>query len=81
MPFLNSIGKEINKAKDGITNQKILEDNSAIFLIFLLSIYIQTIAKTDMNGIDANIPPARELLLEISEITTNKIADMMIFKA
>jgi len=78
-PFFKKIGSEINNAKEGITNQKILIDNSEIPTILLLSIYIHTIAKTDIKGKDAKIPPANELLLDISDIKTNIIADNKIF--
>lgn len=46
----------------------------------VLSKYIQTIAKTDNKGMEAIMPPIKELRLEISEITTINIAEIKTFK-
>lgn len=42
--------------------------------------YIQIIASTDTNGIEASIPPISVLLFDISVIATIKIADIKTFK-
>lgn len=73
------MGSEINKAKEGITNQKILLDNSEIAFTSLLSIYSQIKDIIDITGIDTIIAPTKELLLEISEINTISIADIITF--
>jgi len=74
IPFLSKIGNEMNSANEGITNQNILIDNSDIFSVSFVSIYNHVNASTDTIGIEASIPPTSELLLEISDISTIKIA-------
>ena len=56
--------------------QKIDIDNFEISSIFFVSIYIQINAITDTSGIEANIAPKNELLLDNSEITTINIAEI-----
>ena len=73
-------GNEINKESEGITNQKILIDKSEIFWMSFVSKYNQIKAITETSGIEANIPPQNELLFEISEITTIKLADIKTFR-
>ena len=68
------MGKTINKTKDGITSQNTDKDNRDTVSIFFVSIYIQINAKTEIMGIDANIPPARVLFFDTSVITTIKTA-------
>jgi len=72
--FFNKIGKRIKKTNDGITNQKIPCDNSAILAVSFVSIYIHTKASNDTNGTDARILPMVVLRLDISEIAT-KVTD------
>ncbi len=74
IPFLSKIGNEMNSANEGITNQNILIDNPDIFSVSFVSIYNHVNASTDTIGIEAIIPPISELLLEISDISTIKIA-------
>jgi len=61
------IGKTIKKESDGKTNQKISLDKFAIFLMFLVSTYIQIIARNDTIGTEANKPARIPFFLAISE--------------
>lgn len=70
MFFLNNIGNNIKRDNDGKTNQKIFEDNEAIFSVLFVSMYIQINERKDTNGIEARIPPINEDRFEISEIIT-----------
>lgn len=60
----------MKNSRDGITNQKIPCDKSAIFVTSFVSRYIQINANKDTMGIDAKMLPAKVLLFEISEIAT-----------
>ena len=56
--------------REGITNQKIPCDNSAIFVVSFVSIYIQTKAKSDTSGMDASMLPMVVLRFDTSEMAT-----------
>ena len=73
--FFSNTGKRIKKISDGITNQKIPCDNSAIFVVSFVSIYIQTNASSETNGTEAKMLPIVVLRFEISEIATNTTDD------
>lgn len=68
--LFNNIGNVIKNISEGMTNQKIPCDKSAIFVTSLVSIKIQINANNDTMGIDAKILPAKVLLFEISEMAT-----------
>ena len=69
--FFSKTGKRTKKINEGITNQKIPCDNSAILAVSFVSIYIHTNANSDTNGMDARMLPMVVLRLDISEIATN----------
>jgi|TARA_B110000977_G_scaffold14433_1_gene17933 hypothetical protein len=58
-----------------------LDDKLLTLVESLVSMYNQNIANTETNGTDAKTAPARELLLEISEIATIRIVVIAIFIA
>lgn len=64
------IGNRMKNSSDGITNQKIPCDKSAIFAASFVSMYIQTNANKETIGTEAKILPVNVLLFEISEIAT-----------
>ena len=68
--FFNNTGNIIKSSNDGITSQKIPCDNSAIFTVSFVSIYIHTKASNETNGMDASILPIVVLRFEISDIAT-----------
>lgn len=76
--FLSKTGKRIKKISDGITNQKIPCDSSAILSVSFVSIYIQTKASNDTSGIDAKILPIVVLRFDISEMATSVTDDSSI---
>lgn len=49
-----------------------LLENSTALSLLLVSTYIQVIASIETKGMAAKIAPARELLFEISEMSTIK---------
>jgi len=71
------MGSVINNTKDGNTIQKMLCDNAATACVFLVLVYKKIMAKNEIKGIDAIIPPTNELRLAISETTTIKMAEMI----
>ncbi len=73
--FFSKTGKRIKKISEGITNQKIPCDNSAILAVSFVSIYIHTKASNDTSGIDASMLPIVVLRFDISEIATNVTDD------
>jgi hypothetical protein len=76
--FFSKTGKRTKKINEGITNQKIPCDSSAILVVSFVSIYIHTKASNDTSGMDARILPMVVLRLEISEIATNVSDDSII---
>ena len=72
--FFSKTGNRIKKMSDGITSQKIPCDNSAIFVVSLVSMYIHTKASNETSGMDAKMLPMVVLRFDISEIAT-KITD------
>lgn len=68
--FFNKIGKRMKNNSEGITNQKIPWDKSAIFAVSFVSIYSHTKASNDTMGIEAKILPINVLLFDTSEIAT-----------
>ena len=78
---MSKIGNVKNSVNEGKTNQKILDDKLLTFVESPVSMYSQNIAKTETSGTDAKTAPARELLLEISEIATIRIVVIAIFIA
>ena len=72
------IGKLINKAHAGKTNQMILLENSTILAVSCVSTYIHIMASTDTSGIEAKMAPITELLLDISEMATIRSVVIMI---
>ena len=66
---------------DGSTNQKTFLENNWMFSTSFVSMYIQRIAKNDINGMDAKIAPIIWYFFDISDIITIKVADIMIFNA
>jgi hypothetical protein len=74
--ILNKYGKIKNIESDGITNQKTLVDNWDIFWISLVSMYNQIIANTETRGMEARMPPIKELFFEASETATIIIAEI-----
>jgi hypothetical protein len=60
----------MNNVKEGSTSQKMLIDKELIFSTSLVSIYNQSIARTETRGIEARTAPIRELRLAISEMMT-----------
>ncbi len=72
--------KTRKSAKEGITNQKINEDNSTTLLRSLVSSYRKTKAIIEVNGMDAKTAPQKPLRLAISDIKTIRIAEMTTFK-
>ena len=68
--FFSKTGNKIKNANDGITNQKIPWDNSAILVTSFVSMYIQIKANNETSGIEAKILPINVLRFEISEIAT-----------
>lgn len=77
--LFSRIGNNIKNINDGITNQKIPCDSSAILVVSFVSIYIHTKASNDTSGMDAKILPMVVLRLEISEIATKVTDDNNIF--
>ena len=69
-PAFSKIGKEMNRTRDGNTNQKILVDNALTCAVSLVSRYSHVSAKTEIKGIEARMAPARELRFDISAIAT-----------
>ena len=67
------MGRVINSIHDGRTNQIILVEKATILSVFWVSIYIQIIAKTETNGMDAKVAPTTLLLFDISDIATIRI--------
>tara|TARA_B100001250_G_scaffold364473_1_gene344574 strand:- start:516 stop:734 length:219 start_codon:yes stop_codon:yes gene_type:complete len=67
----------MNSVNEGITSQNIPLDRLITFETSLVSIYNHIMAKTDINGIDANIDAKKELCLDISE-TSKIIIDVKI---
>lgn len=81
IPCFNINGNEMNNVKDGNTSQKIQVDKELIFDTSLVSMYTQSMARTETIGIDAKIAPAREPRLAISEmITTNPVVTMILIR-
>ena len=66
----------INNTNEGKTSQKILQAKAITFSGSLVSIYSQIKAKIEINGIDANKPPIKELRLLISDINTISKAEI-----
>ena len=77
--FFSNIGNRMKKINDGITNQNIPCDNSAIFVTSFVSMYIQMNANSDTIGIDAKMLPANVLRLDISEMATMDTDDNSTF--
>lgn len=77
--LFNNIGNVIKNISEGITNQKIPCDKSAIFVTSFVSMYIQINANKETMGIDAKILPAKVLLFEISEMATMVTEDNKTF--
>ncbi len=77
--FFSKTGKRIKNISDGMTNQKIPFDYSAILAVSFVSIYIHTKASNDTRGMDARILPIVVLRFEISEIATNVTDDSNTF--
>jgi hypothetical protein len=73
------MGNRMKNSKEGRTNQKISIESSAIFPVSFVSKYIQSIARKEINGIEAKIAPIKLLLLETSLIRTIKPADIITF--
>jgi len=81
IPCFNINGNEMNNVKDGNTSQKMLVDKELIFDTSLVSMYSQSMARTETIGIDAKIAPARELRLAISEmITISPVVTMILIR-
>ena len=75
----NNIGKTTNNEREGITNQKILFDKLITFSMSFVSTNNQMNARIDNNGSEANSPPIKLLVLEISLTNTIIMADMITF--
>ena len=73
------IGKAINSVIDGAMSQTMLCEKSTALSLLLVSMYIHVMARIDTNGMAASIAPARELLLDISEMSTIKNVVTMSF--
>ena len=76
--FFKRTGKTTNKTNEGITNQNMLVDSSAIFLTSLVSTYIQIKAIIDNNGSEAIMLPKNVLCFEISDIRKIIKAELII---
>ena len=70
-------GKAMNRVIDGAMSQTMFCENSTAFVLSLVSMYIHVIASIETKGIAAKIAPAKELLLEISEMSTIRNVVMM----
>ncbi len=68
--MLRKIGKQRNKANEGITNQNILFESAITLTTSCVSIYSQTIANTETSGIEAKMAASKLLRFASSEINT-----------
>jgi len=68
MPLLIQYARTKNNARDGITNQNMLIDNSDTWVRSLVSSYKNINAIMEMNGNEARMAPQKLLFFDISDI-------------
>ncbi len=73
------MGSATNRTRDGKTSQKTLVESALTLSTLFVSMYSQSMANTETNGIEARIAPTKLLRFAISEIATIKTVVTAIF--